>query len=287
MNICVKIPRLLACLLLAHLANTETTRADIQITRILPPNLVNNPSMEDGSGREAQGWAFDSGQASNFQIGRVNEGFDGSNSLWARSLSGRMSGYWSQAVNVEPGRTYVFRGKYRLGGGRMLIWVNGSAMNKNNTAVRVDKRYHVSSPYGHWLSPVFLPVEALVGPDPKEWTPFELKVEVPNPVRAVRLSMGMYFAPGEAWFDDVWVGLDEADLKVEVKPTTGRINRVIVSDAKDKRQLYDSGHIVSKAFSQTVLKARPLDETYLVETHLSNGKRVHARYPQVEELKER
>lgn len=279
----------ISCLVLLHVvfaADTQPAPANapaaaIHIDKKLPPNMVRNPSVEAGRGNQPSKWNFGTGQPSNFEYGWVDGGQSGKKCLWVKSLAGRMSGYWSQALFLQPGKTYVFKGYYRIGGGRMLIWIRGDANKSNGQKVVLDTRHEVASSFGHWLTPVFLPNEVLSGPDPNVWQQFEVKVKVPQPVRAVRFHLGMYFAPGEAWFDDLWVGLDEADvtLKVTASPNES-IERVVVkSGDKSGKTIFDSGPLAKLKKYEHALKARPLDETYLVEVHLTGGKIVSQRYP--------
>jgi hypothetical protein len=186
--------------------------ANMRVESVPATNLVRNSSMEWGSDDQPAHWTFDSGQPENFEAKWVDGGRTGKRSLWLKAKTGKMSGYWKQVISVEPGQTYLFKGYYRLGGGRMLVWISGGGTLPDKTPVVVDERFEAQSSHGHWLEPVFLPPEALSGPDPNLWFPFQVKVTVPIPVKHLAFNVGMFFTPGEVWFDDLWAGLAETGL---------------------------------------------------------------------------
>jgi len=258
----------------------------ITVERIMPPNLLANPSIEEGGSAGPKNWVFGSGEELIFRWAWAGNGRTGK-CLWIKALGGRMSGYWSQPVRVTPGKNYVFRGHYRLGGGRILIWVNGNAPKGDGTNARIDLRFHDTSPLGHWLIPVFISPESLDAPDPNEWRSFELRGVVPEPITHIRLSLGMYFAMGEAWFDDLYVGLDEADVKFSIKPPPGLgIGRVVIKADGQEKPVIEAGPLAQgSAFNET-LKGRPLNEKYNMTMHLSDGSVVQGVYP-ITEAKER
>lgn len=201
---------ILPLLLHAVFADEPNAKNKVNTTPTSQPavNLVKNPSVEDGVD-QPEHWSFGTGQPSNFQTRWVEGGRTGKKCLWLKSHTGRMSGYWYQDIGVESGKTYMFRGYYRIGGGRMLIWIKGEAETPDGLKAIVDQRYTVSSSFGHWLTPVFLPLSVLSGPNPNVWYPFEVKAAVPAPVKELRFNVGMYFAPGELWFDDLSVSVED------------------------------------------------------------------------------
>jgi hypothetical protein len=150
--------------------------------------------------------------------------------------------------------------------------------------VAVDQRYYRGSLRGHWLAPVFLPPEARAGPDPQQWYPFEIKAAIPPPMKAIGLSLGIYFTPGEAWFDDIWAGVAETDLHVSVKagPVEG-LERVTVRNAAGAKPVFDSGLLRGAPSFETIVKAQPTDAEYEVEATLADGKVVRQHYPATEE----
>lgn len=282
------IARRCACLGAALLLPIMSVAAEVRITGIPSPNRVKNPSLELGSQRQPAHWTFNTAQPENFTARWTGGARTGKYGLHVNAESGKMSGYWTQVVTVEPGRTYRFKGYYRLRGGRMLIWVNGAAALPDGTKVKVDRRFYAVSSRGHWLEPVFLPPEALSGPDPNAWLPFELDVKVPAPITRLTFSMGMYFTPGEVSFDDLWVGPAEMDLAVSVKAAPGeRIEQVVIRTGKPAVVVFDSGPLPKVTTFEKTLKAQPLDGNYEVEARLANGKIMREAYPRNEQEKGR
>jgi hypothetical protein len=301
-----------ACIVLA-LASTLGQAAEIRIDSSTPlpvPNLARNPGMEEGdSGPStalrpalslpfdaAQGlepverskggtplhWKFTTAMPDNFETGWVDGGRSGK-CLWVKAKTGKMSGYWNQTIPVEPGKTYLFKGYYRLAAGKILCYAHASVRLQDNRSVAVDQRYYRGSLRGHWLVPVFLPPEALAGPDPQQWYPFEIKATIPPPMKAISLSLGIYFTPGEAWFDDIWVGLAETDLRVSVKAGPGEVlERVVVRAVGEPKPVADSKPLQGATTFETTLKAQRSDKEYEVEVTLADGKVIRQREPRSE-----
>jgi hypothetical protein len=173
-------------------------------------NLVANPGIEEGRDGRPLGWRFGTAEPDNFVADWADGGRSGK-CLHLKARSGKMSGYWGQTVAVEPGKTYEFNGYYRLAGGKILCYAHGRMTLPGGDSVSAEQRFYRASMHGHWLTPVFLAPEVLAGPKPDVWYPFELRLKVPPPIKAVSLSLGMYFTAGEAWFDDLWFGLAPSD----------------------------------------------------------------------------
>jgi len=243
---------------------------------IAEQNLVRNGDMEsaDANGHPAY-WSFGTAMADNFETGWVDGGRSGK-CLWLRARTGKMSGYWNQNVPVEPGKTYLWHGYYRLGGGRILCYAHARKELGQNRWAEIDERFYAGSLRGHWLSPVFLPAEALAGPDPREWIPFRLRVRVPEGLPAISLSMGMYFTPGEVAFDDVWFGRERTDLSLIVRASPQeRIARISVHQEMKAEPIFDSGELRAMVANyQTTLKDQMVDATYTVTVTLDDGRTV-------------
>ena len=246
------------------------------------PNLVQNPDLEQGADGKPLGWSFITATPDNFQTGWQEGGRSGK-CLWAKALSGKMSGYWNTTVAVEAGRTYFLQGYYRLGGGRILCYVHSTITGPDGKQVSVDERFYRSSLRGHWLSPVFLPPDCLSGPAPEQWQPLSLKVPVPAgpAVKAVAISLGIYFTPGEAWFDDIWFGRAETDLQVSVAPAPGEaLKRVIVRKVGSEKPVFDRALADATTPFSTQIANQPADAEYEVEVTLADGRVVRQRYPE-------
>ncbi len=178
------------------------------------PNLLTNPGVETGAGGKPDGWSFHTATPAIFEADWRDAGRSGK-CLWLKAASGEMSGYWSQTVSVVPGKTYLATGFLRLVRGKVLCYVHGTGALPDGRRVSLDERFYRGTMRGHWLSPVFLPPEALSGPDPDAWLPFQIRFTVPPPVERVTLSLGLYFAAGEAAFDDLSIVPVEAETPQE------------------------------------------------------------------------
>jgi len=195
-----------------------TRAASINVTADPPVparNLVRNSHIEAGRGGQPVDWRFSTAVPENFETA-WREGGCAGKCLWLRAASGKMSGYWGQSVPVVPGQTYLFRGRYRLAGGRILCYAHGRRRLDNGRSIAIDKRFYAGSLRNHWLVPVFLPPAALMGPDPKKWFPFQVQVPVPDGLDAIALSVGIYFTAGEVAYDDI-----------ELVPLTTRLDIVV------------------------------------------------------------
>lgn len=206
-----------------------------------PPetNLLENPSMEKGAGGEPAHWSFDTAEPDNFTTAWAEqEGVDGSRALYVRAHDDVMSGYWTQVVDTPPG-VYTFSGLYRTTGGRLLMYAHGE-----NTEVKpafaVDARTYHGSAVASFLVPVFIPSEALTGPDPDTYYPFSVQVDVRQRIEQLKLSMGIYFTPGEAWFDEVSFRPATMNMTVQVRGEGEQIARLTVFEADQVEPVYRS-----------------------------------------------
>ncbi|NLO05867.1 MAG: hypothetical protein GX131_08580 [candidate division WS1 bacterium] len=217
MRLHIRTPLIVASMVLLTFACASAVEITVSTD---PPyeaaNLAQNPGVEEGADGDPAIWNLSTAVPANFTVGRAEEGEgrNGTRALHMIAHDDVMSGYWYQSVPVEPG-DYVFRGWYRTTGGRMLMYAHG-----RNTEivppVGVDARAFHGSSIASFLVPVFIPHEALTGPDPDTYYPFSVLATVPEGLEQITLSMGMYFTPGEAWFDDIWFGPAELDLTVRV-----------------------------------------------------------------------
>lgn len=246
------------------------------------PNIIADPAIEQGDAAPPN-WRFTTATPDNFASGLADGGRSGK-CLWLKARSGVMSGYWNQTTAVEPGRTYLYKGFYRLGSGKLLAYAHGGVRLEDGRAAAVDQRFYQGTMRGHWLSPVFLPPDALGGPDPTVWYPFSLTVAVPEPMTAVTLSLGLYFQAGEVWFDDLWAGLATTDIAVSVTAAEGEtLRRVVLRRVGADTPALDSGDLGGATAYECVAKEQPTGQTYEVEASLGDGTVVRERYPREEE----
>ena len=270
-------------LLPALLAVTATQAADITVKAdpALPvPNLVVNPGMERGENGKPEGWRFGTAIPDNFLTAWRDSG-RGGKCLWLEAKSGKMSGYWHTGVRVTAGKKYLCTGRYRLEGGRILCYVHANKRLADGRVAVVNERFYAGSLCQHWLVPVFLPPECLGGPDPKKWYSFRLTVTPASGVDVVSLSLGMYFTPGSAWFDDVWFGLAETTLLVTVQCAQGeRVQRVLVTRTGADKAVFDSkGISPPRASFECTLPKQPTTEVFTVKALLADGRSITRTYP--------
>jgi len=229
--------------LLSILVATGVRAADIRIETTPPVvNLAPNPHFETGRDGQPDGWRFSTAVPEIFHSAWTDGGRTGK-CLKVQATSGKMSGYWNAIVPVVPGKRYRFSGWYRIEGGRILCYVHArKRLPKQHKTVVLDERFYAGSFRQHWLAPVFLPPEALPGPKPDQWYPFDVVFTAPAPLTAAGISLGMYFTPGIAFFDDVFFGPAETTLDISVTAEAGdRIRRVIVTSPGHPKPLADSG----------------------------------------------
>lgn len=247
------------------------------------PNLVANPGIEEGAGDKPANWSFGTANPENFERGRRDGGRSGQ-CLWMKAKTGVMSGYYNQPVPVAPGKAYLFKGFVRLMAGKVLAYANSSVTLPDGRRVAVDERFYQGTMRAHWLVPVFLPPDALGGPDPNAWLPFRLNVNVPEGMKYVALSLGLYFQPGEACFDDLWAGLAQTDLTVNVKAEAGQtLARVVVKAIGNEKAVFDSGALQAGTTEfNTVVKGQATDAVYEATATQGDGRVIVRRYPEGE-----
>lgn len=273
--------------LLIALMAASAHAAEIHISGNPPlpvPNLLTNPDLEQGQDNQPTGWRFSTARPDIFEYGWAPEGRSGK-CLWIKAYSGEMSGYWSQSFPVQPGRRYLLKGYFRLLTGKILIYAHSSVTQPDGRAIAVDERFYRGTARGHWLVPVFLPPEALSGPDPLTWQPFRLLVHIPEPLLALALSLGLYFQAGEAYFDDLWAGLAETDLTIAVKAAPGeKLQKIIVTRKESPQPIFVSPALPAEAQSfETLLKSQPTDDVYSVAVTLADGRTLQKQYPEEKE----
>ncbi len=278
--------RLAAPLLLLVVAASLAAATTVSISADPPlpvPNLVANPGVEAGTDGQPTGWSFTTANPENFQTAWQEGGRSGK-CLWMKAKTGVMSGYWNQSVTVPAGRPVLFKGFYRLAAGRMLVYAHSSIALADGRRVAVDERFYRGTMRGHWLVPVFLPPDALGGPDPTAWLPFRLEAKIPEAMTAVSLSLGLYFQTGEVSFDDLWAGPARTDLTVAAHAAAGEtLSRVVVKAVGTDKPLADSGALKAGTTSfSTVLKQQPTDAVYEATATQGDGRVIVRRYPEGE-----
>ncbi len=267
----------------ALLAALAAAAADIRVSAEPPlplPNLLQNPDIEEGAAGQPAAWSFGTATPAIFQNAWAEDGRSG-RCLWLKASSGDMSGYWAQAVPVEPGQAYLATGFLRLAAGKVLCYVHGTATTPDGRKISVDERVYRGTMRGHWLIPVFLPPDALGGPDPTVWYPLRLRFTTPEPLERVTLSLGLYFAAGEAAFDDLCISQAETELQIAVTPAPGEtLRQVIVSPAPSGRPVFDSGPLPEGTASfEKRLPGQPADGQWIVTVRLGDGRVVTRQYP--------
>ncbi len=281
--------------LMVALAAFATMAAAVQIDVTTDPpldaaNLVRNADMEVAAGAEADGepadWALSTAVPENFTADwPEGSGRNGSRALHLIAHDKVMSGYWNQVVPVTPG-DYLFRGFYRTVSGRLLLYAHGRN-TEIEPPVGVDARAYHGSSVASFLVPVFIPLEALTGPDPDTYYPFAVKVTVPEGLEQVTLSMGLYFTPGEVWFDDVSFGPAQVDLKLRVSGDGEQLEKVTVFQDEVEAPVYSStddptcpaGRPLPEPFEVTVPDV-PADGSYLIVAKTVGGELHRVHFPE-------
>lgn len=243
-------------------------------------NSVRNPHIEQGRNGQPAEWRFSTAIPENFETAWRQGGRSGK-CLWLKAASGKMSGYWNQSMPVVPGQTYLFRGWYRLGGGRILCYAHGRKRTENGRSVAIDKRFYAGSLRNHWLVPVFLPPDALMGPDPTKWFPFEVKVPVPDGLTAIALSVGMYFTAGEVAYDDIELVPLTVRLEIAVHLGPGeQARRVLVTRTGAVKPILDVALPAGGSGDLTyILPHEPLPGPWHIAVTLRDGGTVEKTFP--------
>ncbi len=249
-------------------------------------NQVRNPGAENGRDLLPEDWSFTTARPDIYTTGWVDGGRSGK-CLWAKCRTSEMSGYWSQSVPVTAGLKHRFSGWYRLASGRLMCYAHGRGTLPDGRTRTIDQRVYQGTMRGHWLAPVFLAPEALGGPDPALWYPFRIEVEVTEGFTSLTFSAGLYFQPGEVWFDDLFAGLARTTLLPVVKAGEGEtLRRVVVRQAGVDKPLHDTRELPAGAREwHQRLADLPTDAVYEVEATLTDGRVVRQGYPTTEEAR--
>ncbi len=267
---------LLACLLVAAYGAGGVKVAVSSVPPLPRPNLLVNGDFEAGRDGQPDSWRWATAMPENFRVGWVREGRNGSRCIKVHAFSGAMSGYWSQVVDVQPQQTYVLHGWYRLAGGKILIYAHTRTKRHN-----LDARFYAGLGLDASLVPVFVRPEYVVGGAPDMWSPFRLEFTVPEGIKKVAISLGMYFAPGTAWFDDVVLTEGRVTLRVDVQADEPLAKVELINAAADKpmaiwatEQFEDGGRRLG-----TEIPNLPADGIYLVRAVTKSGRVVEKTYP--------
>lgn len=247
------------------------------------PNLLVNPGVEEGTDGTPAAWAFGTATPAIFESAWGDGGRSG-RCLWIKADTGEMSGYWAQSLPVVPGTPYLAKGHLRLLSGKVLCYVHGTADVGGGRKVSVDARHYRGTMRGHWLTPVFVPLGALSGPDAEQWYPFRIAFTPPAPLDRVTFSTGLYFAAGEARFDDLEVCLAEVSLRIRVEPAAGEVlQRVTVTADGKAKPIFDSGTLPAGTGVVThEIPGQPSDGQWTLTARLADGRTLRERYPKQE-----
>lgn len=283
----VVVTRMVRWLLAALTVARPVGAVELSITAEPPlpvANQVRNPGAENGRDGLPEDWSFTTARPDIYHTGWVDGG-RGGKCLWARCRTSEMSGYWSQSVPVTAGFKHRFSGWYRLASGRLMCYAHGRATLPDGRSRTIDQRVYQGTMRGHWLAPVFLAPEALGGPDPAVWYPFRIEVEVPEGFTSLTFSAGLYFQPGEVWFDDLFAGLARTTLLPVVKAGEGEtLRRVVVRQAGVDKPLHDTRDLPAGTREWPLrLADLPTDAIYQVEATLTDGRTLRRSYPETVE----
>lgn len=273
--------QLLCLMLLLSMVSLASAAVDIELSAnpSLPPtSVVVNGDMEAGDGPYPEGWSFSTARPDNFELRWERGGHSGERSLYLRAKSEVMSGYWNQTVPVVPGTRYAFGGFYRMSGGRLLFYAH-QTYTLEGVPRGVDVRTYVGSARGHWLVPVFIPPEALTDPDIETWLPFETEVDIPQGLETITLSLGAYFSPGEAWFDDIYFTPLTTDLQITVRAQDTHPIAVEVRGAGGEVVFATEPDAELPADFSVTVEDLPADDVYTVTVKTADGQTVTKRYP--------
>lgn len=256
---------LIACTFQAH-------AADVQITADPPlpvANLLVNPGFEEGAGDQPAAWKFGTASPDNFVTAWSAEGHVG-RAVYCKALSASMSGYWGQGVALQPETDYRLTGWYRLRGGKLLVYVHAPPPTLN-------ERFYATSMLNHFLVPVFLKPEYMRG-TPDTWLPLKMEFRTPAGLTAASVSLGMYFAAGEVWYDDFSLQVAKTTLKLKVSETED-LRSVQVKTAAGA-VVYDSGPLPPGTRSlQHDCPQVSTEDSYVVVVTGTDGKTTTRQYP--------
>lgn len=177
--------------------------------------LQNADFAQRGEDDLPAGWEFTTADPENFEVGWAEVGRSGPGSARIVTHTGRMSGYLVQTVPVTEGERLMVLAHVRLNRGVVLLWLTGSPVMPDGTRGRFDERFELPSAKQFFLAPTWIKREYLRGPDPERWVPVVRAIDIPA-MEALRVGIGSYFARGEMFIDDAYVGPAQADLTIEL-----------------------------------------------------------------------
>lgn len=186
------------------------------------PNLVTNPGFEavatsgPATEKKPAAWSFGSANPEIFRHEIVAEPGHG-NVIKLTALDGKMSGYWTQPVQLKPKTTYEWKADIKLDRGKLLIYSYCDGKDKSTFTW-----YVVQSLARHPLVPYFwkpewttesvsspqlakeFPVVHGATSEPGKWKTLTCHFTT-GEATTMTLLLGAYFAPGTYWFDNVAV----------------------------------------------------------------------------------
>jgi len=251
-------------------------KVDVSLTAQPPlpmANLLKNPGLEQMRDGVPEAWHWSTAVPDNFEQGVTSDGRGGGHCLHIKAKSGVMSGYWSQTITVVPGKRYLFVGWYRLRGGKLLAYVHARTRK-----TQLDQRFYAASLATIPLVPVFLKPEYVGGARPDHWYRMRVPFTPPEGMKAVTVSVGMYFTPGEVWYDDLSVIEAVTTLALDVRADKD-LRRVTLLRQGQQKPVWDSGELAAgvRHVARTVQAAA--DGVYLLRAEARDGEVAEARCP--------
>ncbi|MGD9497847.1 MAG: hypothetical protein AB7Y46_16210 [Armatimonadota bacterium] len=230
--------RLLA-VALATLIGAAAAAAPVAITWSVAPtqpdeNRLRNADFAQRDNAGPVQWEFTTAIPDNFEVGWSEVGRSAPGSARINTLTGSMSGYWTQTVPVTEGERLLVLAHVRLVGGTVLLWLTGSPLMADGTRGRFDERFELPSMKSFFLAPTWIDPRYLRGPDSERWVPLLRAIDIPA-MEALRVGIGSYFQRGEMWIDDAYAGPAQVDLTIDLSARDGgRITSVEVVAVPDR-----------------------------------------------------
>ncbi len=247
----------------------------------LAANVLVNPDLGEHVADQPLAWEFGSAEPGNFEATWSAEGRTAPGSLRLLTHTGKMSGYFTQRVEVTPGDALMVQAWVRMTGGKLLVWLTGSPLLPDGTRLQFDQRYEAQSMKTFFLAPTWIKREYLRGPDPDEWFLVHKAIEIPAGMTALKVGFGSYFGAGEMWIDDIYCG--PAQVDVEIKAAAGgegdgdRITRVEVLAIPGPEIVHDSGPLDGLATWEGVAAGMDAAQDLLVKVSSAGGEYSTAR----------
>lgn len=186
-------------------------------TKFGTTNILVNPDFEEGN----LGWNANTARPDLFAYEISNHAVSGEKSAYIRAFDGLMSGYWSQSVNLNPGEKYKYSFWGDIRKGYMLCYVSGSGL---------DRRKYLSSYYDDVHYPVFLKADHMENLALPGWNKYSFEFVNSKNVEKAAVHLGIYFSKGEAYYDNVYFGIDTVKFGIKVKSNNNSIARIEVMD---------------------------------------------------------